>query len=62
MSAKGVKRERGGCAGLSSVVGLLPSVSTSAKGVKREREGLCSSVKRERQSFGFLLKGFLFSI
>ena len=36
--------------------------SALAKGVKREREGLCSSVKRERQSFGFLLKGFLFSI
>jgi hypothetical protein len=44
-SAKGVKREREGCASLSCAVGLLPSVSTSAKGVKREREGLCSSVR-----------------
>uniref|UniRef100_A0A2N9HXP1 C3H1-type domain-containing protein n=1 Tax=Fagus sylvatica TaxID=28930 RepID=A0A2N9HXP1_FAGSY len=38
--AKGVKREREGCAGLScACVGLLPPVSASAKGVKREREG-----------------------
>jgi hypothetical protein len=44
-SAKGVKREREGCAGLSCAIGLLPPVSTSAKGVKREREGLCSSVR-----------------
>ena len=47
-SAKGVKREREGCAGLSCAVGLLPPLSSSAKGVITIEEGLCSSVKRER--------------
>ena len=46
----------------SCAVGLLPPLFASAKKVKREREGLCSSMKRERQSKCFVLKDFLFSI
>ena len=47
---------------LSCAIGLLPPLFASAKGVKRERKGLCSSMKRERQSKCFVLKDFLFSI
>ena len=61
-SAKGVKREGEGCASLSCAVGLLPPLFVSAKWVITIKGGLCSSVKRERQSFGFVLKTFLFSI
>ena len=61
-SAKGVKREKEGCADLCSTVGLCLLYQHQLKGWSLSRKGLCSWVKRERQSFGFVFKAFLFSI